>query len=93
MGQAMFRILYLVVVVGGLLWIIQSRPIWLEPTRAVEKTPRGAAGDADWQSDEDARMDETFRRTKLVVVATIGVIAAGEIWCLLAGRPRLFHRT
>ena len=93
MGHAMFRILYLVVVVGGLLWIIQSRPIWLEPSRAVETTARGAAGDAEWQSDEDARMAETIRRTKIVVGATIGVIAVGEIWRLLGGRLRPLHRT
>jgi hypothetical protein len=92
-GHDMFRILYFVVIVGGLLWILQTRPIWLEPTRALQEPPHRAAGDADWQHDEDARADETLRRTRIVAIATLGVMAAGEVWCLLAGRLKIFHRT
>jgi hypothetical protein len=92
-GQVMFRILYLVVLTLGLLWILQTRPIWLEPTRAVEKPPSAAAGDADWQRDEDGRLYEMFRRTRITALATLGVIVAGEAWCFLAGRLNLFHRT
>jgi hypothetical protein len=91
-GHGMFRILYLVVLAAGLLWIVQTRPIWLDPTRAVEVRPRGAAADADWRSEENARRDEMVRRIKIVAVATVGVVVAGEIWCLLGGRLRLFHR-
>ena len=89
----MFRILYFVVLVAGLLWIVQTRPVWLDPTRAVEEPPAAAAGDADWQHDEESRSDEMFRRIRIVAFATIGVIVAGEIWCFLSGRLRLFSRT
>jgi hypothetical protein len=89
----MFRLLYLVVLLAGLAWIIQTRPIWLEPGRAAEGVPRAAPAEAAWQQDETARMSETFRRIKIVVVATAGVVVGGEIWCLVAGRVRRLVKT
>lgn len=89
----MFRILYLVVFALGLLWIVQTRPIWLEPTRALEEPPRHAvAGQPDWQRDEEARTTETWRRIRITTLGVLGVIVASEVWCLLAGRLRSFYR-
>lgn len=88
----MFRIVYFVVRVAGLFWILQTRPIWLEPTRALDDAPRAAEG-ADWQQDETARSDETFRRIKMVGLAWPGVILVGEAWILAYHRLRLFRRS
>jgi hypothetical protein len=93
LGHAMFRLLYLVVLLAGLAWIIQTRPIWLEPGRAAEAVPRVAPGEAAWEQDETARMNERFRRIKIVAVATVGVVLGGEIWCLVAGRVRRLFKT
>lgn len=88
----MFRVLYFVVVIAGLLWILQTRPIWLQPTRAMEEPPRGAQIEQEWQRDESTRMTETMRRTWITVFAVAGVIAAGEVWCLVAGRLKWWQR-
>jgi hypothetical protein len=86
----MFRLLYLVVFAVGLLWIVESRPLWLDPQRAADMRP---AADGDWEHQEIARAAETRRRVKLVVLAVMGVVVAGEVWVLLYHRLRLFHRT
>jgi hypothetical protein len=92
-GMLMFRLLYFVVLVGGLAWILQTRPVWLEPDRLAEEPPRAAAGQDGPQREEEARAKEMFRRIKIVTVATVGVVAAGEIWCVVAGRWRRSYRT
>jgi len=92
-GQVMFRILYLVVAIAGLLWIVQTRPIWLEPTRAVPLSAGTAESDANREQEEDARYDETIRRTRIVVIAVMGVIGVSEAWILVAGRLNLIRRS
>ncbi len=78
----MFRFLYLVVLIGGLLWIVQTRPLWLDPSRAARLQPAGSTAQA-WELNEEARMDEMFRRLWWVAGATVVVVAGGETWNLL----------
>jgi hypothetical protein len=89
----MFRLLYLVVLVAGLFWILQTRPLWLDPERAADMRPRAAADGGDWQDQEEARSEETIRRVKIVGMAAIGVILVGEAWVLAYHRLKLFRRT
>lgn len=88
----MFRLLYLVVLLGGLFWVLQAQPLWLDPERAADLRPEAAAGGDPWQDNEQARAAETFRRIKLVGLATVGVIVASEAWGLFY-RRKFFRRT
>jgi hypothetical protein len=87
----MFRLLYLVVLVAGLFWIVQSMPLWLDPQRAADMRPH-AAGGPDWD-EQEARDGETAHRVKIVVAAVIGVVVAGEAWAIVYHRLRWFRRT
>jgi hypothetical protein len=83
--------LYLVVFAAGVLWIVQSRPLWLDPQRAADMRPQPGAG-GNWEQQERVRADETTRRVKLVVLAIVGVVVAGEAWVFAYHRLRWFRR-
>jgi hypothetical protein len=72
-----WRWLYIAVLGGGLLWIVNSKPLALEPTRVLE-APKGAAAGAKWDREEQARTDEFYRRLKIVSTAAIVLVLVGE---------------
>jgi hypothetical protein len=77
----MFRILYLVVLVAGILWIVQANQAWLDPVHMAEM-PASARDDGSVAA-ENAQMNELARRIKLVAVAVVAVIVASEVWHLV----------
>src|SRR5262249_13281402 len=77
------RLLYIVVLGGGLFWTIASRPAWVDPLHAVE-----ISNDPRATERELGGMDEFNRRLKITLAATAAVVVSGELLGFLARRAR-----
>lgn len=67
-----FRLLYVVVITCGLLWIAAGRPLWLDPTQALDD-PRQI----------EAIQAETIWRVKVTAIVSMAVIVLGELLAVL----------
>lgn len=61
------RIIYTIILGIGILWIINTRPAWMDPMRMVNAPINGPAA-RDFERDERSRVEEMSRRIKLTAV-------------------------
>lgn len=72
-----FRWLYLGVMAGGLLWTINSAPLALNPTAAINAPITGKRG-VEWDRQQAGNTDEFFRRIKLTAAAGVAAVVVCE---------------
>jgi len=89
-----YRLIYIVAVGVGLLWIIDSQALWLGPTQVLEQSSRIGSASSDRQ--ETDRVEEMNRRIRVVAATTIAMIAGVEVLAFvsrrLRGYPKMIRR-
>ena len=89
MRSRSYRLIYIVVMGLGLLWIIDSQAIWLNPTQVLENSSKIRGVDFDRQ--ETDRVTEMNRRIRVVAATTIGVVVGVEVLSFVLRRLRIFR--
>jgi hypothetical protein len=83
-----YRLVYIVVMGLGLLWIIDSQSIWLNPTQVLDDSSKVRGASFDRQ--ESDRVVEMNRRIKVVAATTMGVVVGVEVLAFVLRRLRIF---
>ncbi len=83
-----YRLVYIVVMGLGLLWIIDSQSIWLNPTQVLDNSSK--VRNASFDRQESDRVVEMNRRIKVVAATTMGVVVGIEVLAFVLRRLRIF---
>ena len=83
-----YRLVYIVVMGLGLLWIIDSQSIWLNPTQVLDNSTK--VRNASFDRQESDRVVEMNRRIKVVAATTMGVVVGVEVLAFVLRRLRIF---
>ena len=90
MGTRPYRLIYIVVMGLGLLWIIDSQAIWLNPMQVLDDSSSKVRG-VDFDRQETDRVVEMSRRIKVVTATTMGVVVGVEVLAFVLRRLRIFR--
>ncbi|REK09875.1 MAG: hypothetical protein DWQ37_17350 [Planctomycetota bacterium] len=86
----MFRLLYLVVLGAGILWIAAAMPVLTDAMGYVDSMMENKAVVVLHEQQAGLFSGEAGRRTKIVLVAAAVIIVGCEVWNFV--RWRLLHR-
>lgn len=86
----MFRLLYLVVLGAGILWIAAAMPYLTDTMGYVDSVMNDKGQAVLHEQQAGPFAGEAGRRIKIVLVATVAVIVGCEVWNFV--RWRVLHR-
>ncbi len=71
------RWIYTLILGTGLLWVVNTRPAWIDPLRLVD-TPVSGPAAVEFERDEQHRVDEMNRRIKVTAVSFLAAAVVLE---------------